>query len=103
MTKRDFPPIHPGEILLEDFLKPMQLSQYYLAQAIGVPPRRINEIVHGKRGITADTALRLGRFFGMEAQFWMNLQTRYDLEATLRPSLTDWIRKSVSMWLNHTI
>jgi addiction module HigA family antidote len=56
--------LHPGEILLEDFLKPMQISQYYLAQAIGVPPRRINEIVHGKRGITADTALRLGRFFG---------------------------------------
>jgi antitoxin HigA-1 len=88
MTKRDFPPIHPGEILLEDFLKPMQISQYHLAQAIGVPPRRINEIVHGKRGITADTALRLGRFFGMEAQFWMNLQTRYDLETT-REALAD--------------
>ena len=80
MTKRDFPPIHPGEILLEDFLTPMQISQYSLAHAIGVPPRRIHEIVHGKRGITADTALRLGRFFGMEAQFWMNLQARYDLE-----------------------
>ena len=62
MTKRAFPPIHPGEILLEDFLKPIQVSQYHLAQAIGVPPRRINEIVHGKRGITADTALRLGMF-----------------------------------------
>ena len=73
MTKRDFPPIHPGEVLLEDFLKPMQMSQYHLAKAIGVPPRRINEIVHGKRGITADTALRLGYFFSMEAQFWMNL------------------------------
>ena len=59
MTQRDFPPIHPGEVLLEDLLKPMQLSQYHLAQAIGVPPRRMNEIVHGKRGITADTALRL--------------------------------------------
>ena len=84
MTKRDFPPIHPGEILLEDFLKPMQISQYRLAQSIGVPPRRINEIVHGKRGVTADTALRLGRFFGMEAQFWMNLQTNYDLTVTAR-------------------
>ena len=82
MTKRDFPPIHPGEVLLEDFLKPMQMSQYHLAKAIGVPPRRINEIVHGKRGITADTALRLGYFFSMEAQFWMNLQARYDLETT---------------------
>ena len=63
MTIRDFPPIHPGEILLEDFLKPMQMSQYHLAKAIKVPPRRINEIIHGKRRITADTALRLGRFF----------------------------------------
>jgi antitoxin HigA-1 len=94
MTKRDFPPIHPGEILLEDFLKPMQISQYHLAQAIGVPPRRINEIVHGKRGITADTALRLGRFFGMEAQFWMNLQTRYDLETT-REALADRLDQEV--------
>jgi len=82
MTKRNFPPIHPGEILLEDFLKPMQINQDHLAQTIGVPLRHIHEIVHGKRGITADTALRLGRFFGMEAQFWMNLQTRYDLETT---------------------
>jgi len=80
MTKRDFPPIHPGEILLEDFLQPMQISQYHLAQAIGVPPRRINEIVHGKRGITADTALRLARYFGTSAAFWMNIQARYDLE-----------------------
>jgi len=94
MTKRDFPPIHPGEILLEDFLKPLQISQYHLAQAIGVPPRRINEIVHGKRGITADTALRLGRFFGMEAQFWMNLQTRYDLEVT-REALADRLDQEV--------
>ena len=79
MTKRDFPLIYPGEILLEDFLKPMQISQYHLAQTVGVPPRRINEIVHGKRGIITDTSLRLGRFFGMEAKFWMNLQTQYDL------------------------
>jgi addiction module HigA family antidote len=96
MTKRDFPPIHPGEILLEDFLKPMQMSQYYLAQSISVPPRRINEIVHGKRGITADTALRLGRFFRMEAQFWMNLQTRYDLEMA-REALADRLTDEVQM------
>ena len=96
MTKRDFPPIHPGEILLEDFLKPMRMSQYHLARTIDVPPRRINEIVHGKRGITADTALRLGRFRGMEAQFWMNLQTRYDLETTLE-TLADRLDQEVRM------
>ena len=73
-------PIHPGEILAEEFLTAMAISQYRLAKDIGVPPRRINEIVHGKRGITADTALRLGHYFGMTPQFWMNLQTRYDLE-----------------------
>ena len=73
-------PIHPGEILLEEFLLPMELSQYRLAKDISVPARRINEIVHGKRSITADTALRLSRYFGMTEQFWMNLQTRYDLE-----------------------
>ena len=82
MSKRDFPPIHPGEMLLEEFLKPMKISQYQLAKATSVPPRRINEIVHGKRRVSADTALRLGRFFGMEAQFWLNLQARYDLETT---------------------
>ena len=79
MSKRDFAPIHPGEILLEEFLKPMGISQYRLAKDISVPQRRIGEIVQGKRAITADTALRLGRFFGMEAQFWLNLQARYDL------------------------
>ena len=73
-------PIHPGEVLLEEFLLPMELSQYRLAKDINVPARRINEIVHGKRSITADTALRLSRYFGMTEQFWMNLQTRYDLE-----------------------
>lgn len=98
MSKRDFPPIHPGEILLEDFLKPMKLSQYRLAQSICVPPRRINEIVHGKRRITADTALRLGRFFDMEAQFWMNLQTRYDLETT-REVLAGRLDEEVQMHL----
>jgi antitoxin HigA-1 len=79
MPKRDFPPIPPGEVLVEEFLKPMGVSQYRLAKDISVPQRRISEIVHGKRAITADTALRLGRYFGMEAQFWLNLQTRYDL------------------------
>jgi antitoxin HigA-1 len=79
---RKLPPIHPGEILMEEFLAPMGISQYRLAKDISVPPRRINEIVHGNRSITADTALRLGRFFGMSPQFWLNLQTRYDLEVT---------------------
>ena len=74
------PPIHPGEILLEEFLQPMEISQYRLAKDIGVPPRRINEIVHGKRSISADTALRLSRYFGLSERFWMNLQSRYDLE-----------------------
>jgi addiction module HigA family antidote len=82
---RDIPPIHPGEILLEEFMKPLALSQYALAKALGVPPRRINEIVHGKRAITADTALRLGRYFEVNPQSWLNLQSHYDLElATLK-------------------
>jgi len=79
MSKRDFDPIHPGEILLEEFLRPMGISQYRLAKDISVPQRRISEITQGKRSISADTALRLGRYFGMEAQFWLNLQSRYDL------------------------
>ena len=79
MTKT-IPPIHPGEILQEEFLRPMGLSQNQVAIAIGVPARRINEIVLGKRRLTADTALRLGAFFGMDAQFWINLQSHYDLE-----------------------
>jgi antitoxin HigA-1 len=77
---RHIPLAHPGEILLEDFLKPMGISQYALAKAIEVPPRRINEIVHGLRGITADTALRLAAFFGTDAQSWLNLQSHYDAE-----------------------
>ncbi|MFA7242306.1 MAG: HigA family addiction module antitoxin [Sulfuricellaceae bacterium] len=77
---REVPYPHPGEILLEEFLKPMGISQYALAKAIEVPPRRINEIVHGLRGITADTALRLAAFFGTDAQSWLNLQTHYDAE-----------------------
>jgi addiction module HigA family antidote len=82
MKNNKLPPIHPGEILMGEFLEPMGISQYRLAKDISVPPRRINEIVHGKRSITADTALRLGRFFGISPQFWLNLQTRYDLEMT---------------------
>ncbi len=83
MTKRDFTPIHPGEILLAEFLAPLGVSQYRLAKDIGVTPRRINEIVLGRRAITADTALRLGRYFNMEAQFWLNLQSHYDMEVAL--------------------
>jgi addiction module HigA family antidote len=82
MKNKKLLPIHPGEILIEEFLKPMGLSQYRLAKDISVPPRRINEIVQGKRSISADTALRLGRFFGISPQFWLNLQTRFDLEVT---------------------
>lgn len=78
--RRDIPPIHPGEVLAEDFMKPLGVTQYRLARETSVPPRRINLIVKGRQAITADTALRLGRYFGMEAQFWMNLQARYDLE-----------------------
>ncbi len=78
--KRLMPPVHPGEILLHEFLEPMGLSQYALAQSVAVPPRRINEIVLGKRSVSADTALRLGRYFGIEPQFWLNLQSRYDLD-----------------------
>lgn len=80
MAQRKMKPVHPGEILLEEFLKPMGISQYRLAKHIGVPPRRINEIVHGARAISADTALRLSRYFGTTETFWMNLQAHYDLE-----------------------
>jgi addiction module HigA family antidote len=80
MGKKDLHPVHPGEVLLEEFLKPMGLSQNRLALDIGVPPRRINEIVLGKRSITADTALRLARYFGNSPQFWLGLQRDYDLD-----------------------
>ncbi len=82
MKTRKISPIHPGTILYEEFLKPMGISQYRLAKEINVPPRRVNEIIKGKRSITADTALRLAKFFNMSAQFWMNLQSRYDIEKT---------------------
>lgn len=80
MKKRKIPNIHPGEILFEDFMKPLELSQYRVAKDINVPPRRINEIVHYKRAITANTALRLSKYFGTSAQFWLNLQTHFNLE-----------------------
>jgi addiction module HigA family antidote len=80
MATKKIMPIHPGEILLEEFLEPLGISQYRLAKDISVPARRINEIVHGKRSITADTALRLSRYFGLSDRFWLNLQARYDLE-----------------------
>ena len=82
MKKEKLHPIHPGEVLFEEFLKPMGISQNRLALNIGVPPRRINEIVLGKRGISADTALRLAKFFGTSAEFWLGLQAQYDLDVT---------------------
>ena len=80
MEKKIMGPIHPGEILMKEFLAPMDITQYRLAKDISVVPRRVNEIVHGKRAITADTALRLSRYFGTSEKFWINLQTRYDME-----------------------
>lgn len=80
ISHKKMAPVHPGEILMEEFLEPMGISQYKLAKNINVPPRRINEIVHGKRAITANTALRLAKFFDTSAQFWLNLQSHYDLE-----------------------
>ena len=79
-TNNKLAPVHPGEVLMEDFIEGFGITQNKLAVAIGVPPRRINEIVHGKRAVTADTALRLGKYFGVSAQFWLNLQTQYDLD-----------------------
>ena len=95
-------PIHPGKILFEEFLQPMGISQYRLAKDTMVPPRRINEIVHGKRSITADTALRLGKFFGMSPQFWMNLQTRYDLEIA-EDNLESRLAKEIHVYQPHVI
>lgn len=96
MSKRDFPPIHPGEILLEEFLEPMAISQYRLAKDISVDPRRINEIVLGKRSISADTALRLGRYFGTSARFWINLQSHYNLEV-VEQQLGERLREEVAI------
>lgn len=92
MKKRTVPLAHPGEILLEDWLKPFNISQYALAKAIDVPPRRINEIVQGKRSISPDTALRLAVFFGTDAQSWLNLQSHYDAEMA-REQIADTLAK----------
>ncbi len=97
MAKKLMDPIHPGEILMEEFLEPLGISQYRLAKDISVSPRRINEIVHGKRSITADTALRLARFFGTTERFWLNLQVRYDLEVE-RDRLVDVLERDVTVF-----
>ncbi|GAB4144036.1 MAG: HigA family addiction module antitoxin [Candidatus Promineifilaceae bacterium] len=95
MKEEQISPVHPGEVLLEDFLKPLGISQYRLAKEMKVYPRKINEIVHGKRAITADTALRLSRYFGTSAELWMNLQALYDLEKT-RDEIEDLLEKEVT-------
>ena len=97
MSTEKMRPIHPGEILMEEFLKPMELSQNQLANDIGVPPRRINEIVHGKRRITADTALRLAHYFKMSPQFWLGLQMDYDLDIE-EDKLSKRLEKEVSIY-----
>ena len=94
MKAKKIPPVHPGEILLEEFLKPMEISQNKLGRELGVSPRRVNEIVHGKRSVTADTALRLSIFFGNSASFWLGLQMDYDLDVAQDTSL-DKIKKEV--------
>lgn len=93
---RDFPPIHPGEILSEEFLKPMSISQYRLAREIGVPAMRISKIVRGERGISADTALRLARYFGMSVEFWTGIQTHYEIEVA-RMELGDRLEEEVKV------
>ncbi len=95
MNETRIPPVHPGEVLLEDFLKPLGISQYRLAKEMNVYPRKINEIVLGKRSITADTAIRLSRYFGTSAELWMNLQALYDLEKT-RDEIEEQVNKEIS-------
>lgn len=96
-SSKPLAPIHPGEILLKEFLQPLALSQYRLAKDISVPVRRINQILLGKRRITADTALRLARYFGLSERFWMNLQTRYDLEVE-KDRLRDRLEREVKVF-----
>ncbi len=98
---RDFTPTHPGEILFEEFLKPMGISQYRLAKDIGVPAMRINKIVHGARGISADTALRLARYFGMSVEFWTGIQIHFDTEMA-KMALADRLEKEVKV-LSHAV
>lgn len=95
MTARKLAPIHPGEVLLEEFLTPLGITQYRVAKDISVPPRRINEIVHGTRGVSADTALRLARYFGTSERFWLNLQAQYDLDVE-RDRLGDRLEQEVT-------
>ncbi len=97
MAEERLAPVHPGEVLLEEFLKPMNLSQNQLALAIRVPARRINEIVHGKRRVTADTALRLARFFDMSPQFWLGLQMDYDLDVAA-DALADRLKSEITVY-----
>jgi addiction module HigA family antidote len=99
MAAKKLAPVHPGEILLEEFLEPMGISQYRLAKDISVSPRRINEIVHGTRAVTADTALRLSRYFGSSERFWLNLQAHYDLEVE-KDRLGNRLSKEVSIMAN---
>lgn len=94
MQRKRLPPVPPGEVLLEEFLRPLGISQYQLAKDLSVPPRRINEIVHGKRAVTADTALRLARYLGTSERFWLNLQARYELELE-KDRLGDRLEKEV--------
>ena len=94
---REYPAIHPGEILLEEFLKPMNLTQYRLAHDIGVPPMRISKIVRGERGISADTALRLARYFGMSVEFWTGIQTHYEVE-NAKMALADRLEREVTVF-----
>ena len=94
MARKKLSPIHPGEVLFEEFLKPLRVSQYRVAKDLRIPPRRINEIVHGLRSITADTALRLARYFGTSDRFWLNLQAKYDLEVE-RDRLGDRLEKEI--------
>ncbi len=94
MSDAEYPPIHPGEVLLEEFIKPLRISQYRLAKDVSVHARRINQIVHGKRSVTADTALRLSRYLGTSERFWLNLQSRYDLEVE-KDRLGDRLEKEV--------
>lgn len=97
MKTKEIPPVHPGEVLDEEFLKPLELSQYRLAKDIHVPPRRINEIILKKRGITADTALRLARYFGTTADFWLNLQTGFEKETAMRGKTAATLTKIVPL------
>jgi len=97
MTSEKLAPLHPGEVLWEEFMKPLGISQNRLGRALKVPPRRINEIVHGKRSITADTALRLGRFFGTSPEFWLGLQADYDLDVA-KDRLLDKLNQEVAFY-----